>query len=399
MIVPGYAQFGGRHCETGSLKNVLAHYRVTAPHTGRPFSEEMLFGIGGGIGISYWLFEFGEDPFFFIGGRYGEPKTLMIQQVCDRLGLAASLCETGSAKRGAADLEAVLGASRPAPVWVDMPQLPYLALPERAHFGGHVIVVYGIDDQTGEALIADRGAGPFRATLADLAAARGSTHKPFPPRHKLLEVAEPEEPVSPQTLERAVLRGISDACRQLLRGPIENIGLRALEKWARLLTDERNPKGWPRVFRRPASLAGALMSTYIFIEIGGTGGSAFRSMYAAFLDEAAVVLRENRLAALAVRYRECARLWSAVSSAALPDSLPPFRRTRELLAEKNRVFEQQKEGALARMTAINLELDRVFGDAVRDASARDALPGLRDAILEVHAAETASARELEACLR
>ena len=50
MLVQDYAQFGGKHCETGSLKNVLAHLGVTAPHTGRPFSEEMLLGIGGGVG-------------------------------------------------------------------------------------------------------------------------------------------------------------------------------------------------------------------------------------------------------------------------------------------------------------------------------------------------------------
>jgi hypothetical protein len=381
------------------LKNVLAHYGVIAPHTGKAFSEEMLLGIGGGIGVSYWVFEFGETPFFFIGGRYGEPKLLLIQQVCDRLGLASSLCETGSAKRGAADLEAVLSAGRPAPVWVDMPMLPYLALPEQAHFGGHVIVVYGIDEKSNEALIADRAAGPLRVKLEELAAARSSTHKPFPPHNKMLEVAEPEEPIDPQRLERAVVCGINDCCRQLLRGPIQNIGLEALQKWARLLTDERNVKGWPRVFAKAANLYGALFSTYIFIEIGGTGGSAFRSMYAAFLDEAAIVLREPRLTKVAKRYRQCAKLWSALACAALPDSVPALGRTRGLLAEKNRVFEEQPPGALDRMHAINAELDEIFRVVAAAPPLFDVLAGMARAIETLHQAELAAATELQATVR
>jgi hypothetical protein len=397
-MAPNYAQFGGRHCETGSLKNVLAHYGVAAPHTGKPFSEEMLLGIGGGVGVSYWVFEFGDTPFFFIGGRYGEPKALMIQRVCDRLGLATALCETGNAQRAAADLEAVLSAGRPAPVWVDMPMLPYLALPEQAHFGGHVIVVYGIDEKTGEALIADRAAKPLRASLEELAAARGSPHKPFPPKHKMLEVVEPEEPIPAQALERAVLAGIGDCCRQLLNGPIQNIGLDALAKWAKLLTDERNPKGWRRVFATAESLYGGLMSVYISIEIGGTGGSAFRSMYAAFLGEAAVALREPRLKAVAERYRQCARLWSETACAALPDSAPVLARTRELLAEKNRVFEEQPEGALARMRAINVELDDLFAQARSAPPLFDVLEGLSRSIAPLHEAELAAARELQSSL-
>ena len=230
MVVPDYAQFGGKHCETGSLKNVLAYLGVAAPHTGRPFSEEMLLGIGGGIGVSYWLFRFGEMAFFFIGTRYAEkgPGALFLQQVAKRLGIATKVYETSSAKRGAADLEAVLNAGRPAVVWVDMPMLPYLGIPETAHFGGHAIVVYGLDD--GRALIADRAGRAVGVKDSELAAARASKFKPFPPKHKLMDVDRPANPISSQTLERAVVRGISDCCRQLLHGPIQNIGLQALPK-------------------------------------------------------------------------------------------------------------------------------------------------------------------------
>ncbi len=49
MKIETYKQFGGKHSETSALKNILAQMNVIAPHTGEPFTEEMLLGIGGGI--------------------------------------------------------------------------------------------------------------------------------------------------------------------------------------------------------------------------------------------------------------------------------------------------------------------------------------------------------------
>jgi hypothetical protein len=402
MVVRDYAQFGGRHCETGALKNVLAHMGIVAPHTGRPFTEEMLLGIGGGIGVVYFVFQFGGMTSFFLGARYSEkgPGSGFLQQICARLGLKTVVHETASARKGAADLDAALASGHPAVAWVDMPMLPYLGIPESAHFGGHVIVVYGIED--GRALMADRAARPVSASCAQLAAARASKFKPFPPKHKLLEVEAPAAEISIQTLERAVIRGISDSCRQLLRGPIRNIGLQALPKWADLVCDKKNAKGWPNLFRAPVDLYGALMSTYIFIEIGGTGGSGFRSMYATFLSEAATVLKEPRLEQVSCLYRDCARLWSDLARAALPDWAPELRNTRELLARKNRIFEEQGGGALDEMLRINKSLEKIVAGAKKRFPApAGAIPkvleGVRESILRVYDAEVAAARALEDC--
>jgi hypothetical protein len=283
-----------------------------------------------------------------------------------------------------------------------MPYLPYLAIPEHAHFGGHAIVVYGIEN--GEALIADRAHGPVRARVEELARARASKFKPFPPQHKLLEVEAPPQPISSQTLERAIVRGISDTCRQLLHGPIQNIGLRALKKWADLVVDERSPKGWQRVFKTPLNLFGALMSTYIFIEIGGTGGSAFRTMYASFLSEAAGVLEQPELERVSCAYRECGHLWSDVARAALPDWVPELKQTRELIWEKNRIFEHQPRCALKCMLNINARHDAIMSATKQQfpldkKRIPELLGGMREAILRLYTAEVAAAEQLEGCLR
>ena len=47
LIVEGFEPFVGKHCETSTLKRVLDYH-------GLYLSEEMLLGLGGGIGFIYW---------------------------------------------------------------------------------------------------------------------------------------------------------------------------------------------------------------------------------------------------------------------------------------------------------------------------------------------------------
>ena len=63
LMVQGFDQFGGKHCQTAALKNILDYH-------GLHFPEEMLLGMGGGIGFIYWSMK--RMPAPFIGGRNGK---------------------------------------------------------------------------------------------------------------------------------------------------------------------------------------------------------------------------------------------------------------------------------------------------------------------------------------
>ena len=63
LMVQGFDQFGGKHCQTAALKNILDYH-------GLHFPEEMLLGIGGGIGFIYWSMK--RMPAPFIGGQNGK---------------------------------------------------------------------------------------------------------------------------------------------------------------------------------------------------------------------------------------------------------------------------------------------------------------------------------------
>ena len=346
VVLDGFEAFVGKHCESSALKRALEYHGLT-------LSEEMLLGLGGGIGFIYWYMKMMPSP--LIGSRYGKGADFPTN-ICRRIGAEVSIVETSSAKKGYEELKALLLSGEPAVVYLDMAYLPYLALPEEAHFGGHVVLVFGLDEERDEVHIYDRGRNPVTASLGDLARARGSKFPPFPPRHRLLKINYPPEIAD---LEEGIKESIRECCQNMLKPPIKNIGLAGMEKWAKIVIK------WPDEFQG-INLMGALMNTFIYIEIGGTGGSAFRPMYARFLEEASDITGKHALKEVAEMFRESAGVWSEIARQVMPDSLPSLGRMRELMLEKNRVFEEQAEGVLKTILKINDETDKLMVTAVED---------------------------------
>ena len=346
FMIQGFKQFVGKHCETTALKRALDRHELS-------LSEEMLLGLGGGVGFIYWYMK--QMPCPFVGGRYGK-GTDFPKNTCKRIGAGMTVVETASAKKGYEELKAILRSGEPAVVYGDMAYLPYFAIPEVAHFGGHVFVVFGLDEAKDEVHIYDRGKTPVTVSISDLQKARGSKFPPFPPKHRLLKI---EYPSQIKNLEAGIKESIQECCQNMLHPPIKNIGLAGMEKWSKLVTQ------WPEQFQG-MNLLGALMNGFMYIEIGGTGGSAFRSMYAQFLEEASAVINKPALNEVAEMMRQSATIWSEIASAYLPDSRPTLKRIKELTIEKNRLFEEQEHGALEAMRKINGEMDDLMGKAVQD---------------------------------
>lgn len=340
IIIDGFNHFGGKHCETTAMRNVLAYH-------GFDVSEEMLLGLGGGVGFIYWYMKLMQAP--LIGTRTGGKDNLFLKNICRRIGAGVEILETNSESRGYRNLIAQLKKGEPAIVHGDMAYLPYLALPEGVHFGGHMFVVYGIDESKDIIYISDRSQNPLFVRVNDLAAARGSKHPPFPPKHRLLAISYQS---ALEIKEGDILNSIYECCSSMLNPPISNIGIAGIRKWAGLVTK------WPEQFSG-LSLYGCLMNTYMYIEIGGTGGSGFRGMYAAFLDESADITGRKDLAEAAGLFRDCAAKWSAVARCSMPDSDPILGQARKLILKKNKLFEEKGSEGFREMLAINKNLDEL----------------------------------------
>ena len=98
------------------------------------------------------------------------------------------------------------------------------------------------------------------------------------------------------------------------------------------MTDERNAKGWPRVFADGRGLVGALLSVWEGVEPVGMTGGNLRSLFADSLTDAAQLLKRPQLGDLAHEWRGIAQQWHDLAETALPANQDPFGRMRELTA-------------------------------------------------------------------
>lgn len=280
---PGFAALDGCHCITSSLARIFHH-------SDHPISEEMLLGLGAGMGFVYWRMKFGNDDSIFIGGRSNLKD--FYQDLSKRTGVTIRAKQTSSDAKAEKELLRSLEAKQPVMLGGDMGFLPWFSFPVEYHFGGHTFVACGYDgDHT--VLCSDieqKSAGVKKgffasATLKQLQKARNSQFKPFPPKNLWLEFDF--SGFRPPRADDVV-----DAIRQTveaeLNPPIKNFGVRGMRHTAGELLK------WPDQFS-DRTLRMTLFNIYIFVEVGGTGGGCFRPMYARFLREAAVVTRNQAL--------------------------------------------------------------------------------------------------------
>jgi hypothetical protein len=321
---------------TTALRVLLAHAGVRDPHTGAPFSEAMLFGIAGGIGVGVFSFfyEREDTATFYIAGRHQwHDDAAYLRDALSSFGIEPVVQETGGAKAAEQQLRDALERHGPCVAWVDLAELPHRAMPSAWSGGGyHVITVYRVEAQGGTALIGDLTDDPISISLADLARARARIKKQ---RHRLLSIPPAHSPPELGDLVRAGL----ERCHQGLLNPTlpgarNNARLDALRVWAKRMHGSKDQERWERVFRPGPNLWRGLCSIYDFVEHYGTGGGLCRPLFADFLADAAASLRRPGLAALAEQYAALGRGWSALAGAALPDDAPALREAKELYARK-----------------------------------------------------------------
>lgn len=388
MIINGYDHFGGKHGETGALRNILTCEGIVAPHTNKPFTEEMLFGIGGGIGVGYFVYEFKHRPFLILGTRNSwEGSRGFFKGICDRLNIPAPIKETGSKKAAQSNLNSALEDGHPALAWVDLASLPYFFLPaDLLKYFSHTVSVCGYDKENDLYFIDDRASTPISISAAAFESARAAIGS------NKNAIMITEKPSKLSDLKTAIEQGIKVCCDGLLNPRLKNFGLAALSKWADLIANPKDAKGWPKVFKPGLHMFQALMSTYENIKTVGTGGSAFRLMYADFLDEASDVLKKPSIKQNADLYRNAAQAWSQLADAALPDSIKPFKQARKLASQKSQLFEEKGEPALPKIEKINEELKRLESEVtdsfpLKENEQMDLLNNLKDRILKAHEAE------------
>lgn len=279
---------GMQHCETTTLGVLLRH-------EGLDLSEPMLFGLGSGLSFLYW--DSKSMGFPFLGGRV-KPFELT-RNLAAVLGLELLVAETTSPRKAWQNVAAPLDAGRPVGLQLDSYHLDYFST--KVHFGGHVVAMYGYDEQDAYLVDTAPQGGAVSTGLAALARARAE-RGPMTARHRSFTLTAPGNLTPPQDRIIPAIKTCADA---FLNPPIANLGHRGIEKTAKQV---------PKWLERSGSPREDLPRAAVLMERAGTGGALFRNLYRDFLAECAQLTDSSHLRTGHRLYTEAATLWTQVAA-------------------------------------------------------------------------------------
>ncbi|PJJ07516.1 butirosin biosynthesis protein H-like [Flavobacterium sp. 1] len=274
------------HCENGVASNLLKH-------NGLNISEPMVFGIGSGLFFVYL-------PFLKVNYApaisYRPMPGQIFNKLAKRLGLKIKRQKFSSEANAIKALDENLKNNIPSGLQVGVYNLTYFPDEYRFHFNAHNLVVYGKTET--DYLISD----PVMENVTTLTHeelnkvrfAKGA----FAPRGQMYYPIQVPLNVD---LKGAIIKGIKNTCRDML-APMPIIGVRGIRLVAKLI------KKWP--VKEGTKKANHYLAQIVRMqEEIGTGGGGFRFIYAAFLQEAAVVLQNDELQNLSLEMTAIGDLW------------------------------------------------------------------------------------------
>ncbi|MFX0018430.1 MAG: BtrH N-terminal domain-containing protein [Promethearchaeota archaeon] len=381
IIIDDFKHMAGANCQTSSLRKVLAYYGIE-------LSEPMIIGLCSGLGFFYFYMK--RMPFPMVLGL-AVKKTEVFERVLSILGGSIKVTETASENAAHNNLIALLEKGKPAITFVDFAYLPFFfaegtPIPneQSGHFGAHTFVTYGIDEEKNEVYISDRYANPHIMSYEQLKAARGSKHAPFPAKNKLVELILPKKV---KNLKEIIPTAIKANVNYMYNPPIRNMGLTGFEKWRKMLPT------WATNFNDDNLLFG-IVSVFIYMETGGTGGAMFRILYRDFLKEAGNLLSNNGLLKASYMFDEIVYKIRELETIMLPDDLPNIGKLRGLFLKSNEITEEGGSNYQKQLKKLDDETEEVTNGAKKELDAwRDRIPHIDKGIqewaeLEINAWET-----------
>lgn len=320
------------HCENGVASNLLKH-------NGLNISEPMVFGIGSGLFFVYLPFiKVNHAPAF----SYRPMPGIIFSRLAKRLGIKIKRQKFSGSQAAEKALDDNLKKNIPSGLQVGVYNLTYFPDDYRFHFNAHNLVVYGKENDN--YLISD----PVMETVTTLTAeeldrvrfAKGA----FAPKGQMYyPIYIPQE----IDFKKAITKAIKATCRDML-APMPIIGVNGIKYVAKQI------RKWPaKVGVRKANHY--LAQIVRMQEEIGTGGGGFRFIYAAFLQEASVIMENETLKQLSSEMTEIGDMW------------------RDFALEASRVYKQRS----AKQDVYNVLADQLLVIANRE---QDFFKKLRKAV-------------------
>ena len=274
------------HCENGVASNLLKFNGIN-------ISEPMVFGIGSGLFFFYFPFlKVNQAPAI----SYRPMPGFIFNKAAKRLGITVKRIKFSSPEKAQIALENNLKNNIPTGLQVGVYNLTYFPDEYRFHFNAHNLVVYGKKENT--FLISD----PVMETVTTLSEAE--LEKVRFAKGVLSPKGQMYYPTNIPTeinWEKAIKKGIKNTCNDML-APLPLIGVAAMRFLAKSI------RKWPKT--KGVKVANHYLAQMIRMqEEIGTGGGGFRFIYGAFLQEAAVILKNDKLKELSLEITQIGDLW------------------------------------------------------------------------------------------
>lgn len=274
------------HCENGVASNLLKHHGIN-------ISEPMIFGIGSGLFFFYFpLLRVNHAPAI----SYRPMPGFIFNKAAKRLGVKVKRIKFSSPEKAQKALEENLNNNIPTGLQVGVYNLTYFPDEYRFHFNAHNLVVYGKTED--KFLISD----PVMETVTtltekELEKVRFAKGALAPKGHMYYPTYIPKD----MDWEKAIKKGIKNTCNDML-APVPIVGVKAIRVVANQI------KKWP--VKKGVKVANHYLAQMVRMqEEIGTGGGGFRFIYGAFLQEAAVILKNDELKSLSTEITNIGDMW------------------------------------------------------------------------------------------
>lgn len=260
------------HCESGVMSSMMQHH-------GLNLSEAMVFGLSGAMVFAYL-------PFIKMGGMpligYRMMPKAIINGLQKNIGLEMVMQTFSKPDEGTKALDALLAEEKIVGAQTSVFWLPYFPDEMRFHFNAHNLIIYAkqgqsykISDPVFEHPVESDAKDLEKARFAKgIMAPKGLLYYP-----KFVPGQVDFETVIPKTIRKTA--------KKMLKTPVPIVGIKGIRYLAKHIRKLGNKD------RRYAKLF--LGHIIRMQEEIGTGGAGFRYVYASYLDEASVLLNNDKL--------------------------------------------------------------------------------------------------------
>jgi len=287
-IINNWVHIPGLHCGSVTLRDVMTHY-------GYNWSEPMCFGIGGGLGFYYSIRDdISPSHMIFVRGPAMETTFLSL--------IDKSTLWKHANENVLDTVKQYIDEDIPVIIQTDIYYLEYYN--SSTHFPGHIVSVWGYDDETETIFVADSHLEGLQKIPYDNFKEGMSSEDPSNPLDNNFIDVNFDRTVGP--LKDIIPEAIRENARKMLNGYTGGRGESGVHKiklWSEDLPNWKDVSDWKWCLR----------FGYQVIKKRGVGGAGFRWIYRDFLLEAEDIIPSLKELNLSAKMDLIGNKWSDIA--------------------------------------------------------------------------------------